>query len=182
MSYMSRYEEWKTSNVFDSSIHEELEKMDPAVDKKEIEDRFYKELEFGTGGLRGIMGAGTNRLNKYTIGKATLGFGRYLLQKYAEEDCRKRGVVIGYDTRNNSYEYAVCTADILSGLGIQVYLHADPRPTPQLSFSVRYFEALAGVVITASHNPREYNGYKIYDECGCQLIPGKAKEVMACTE
>ena len=179
MSYMSRYEEWKTSNVFDSSIHEELEKMDPAVDKKEIEDRFYKELEFGTGGLRGIMGAGTNRLNKYTIGKATLGFGRYLLQKYAEEDCRKRGVVIGYDTRNNSYEYAVCTADILSGLGIQVYLHVDPRPTPQLSFSVRYFEALAGVVITASHNPREYNGYKIYDECGCQLIPGKAKEVMA---
>lgn len=179
MSYMSRYEEWKTSSIFDSSIHEELEKMDPAVDKKEIEDRFYKELEFGTGGLRGIMGAGTNRLNKYTIGKATLGFGRYLLQKYTQETCRKKGVVIGYDTRNNSYEYAVCTANILSGLGIQVYLHADPRPTPQLSFSVRYYQALAGVVITASHNPKEYNGYKIYDEYGCQLVPGKAKEVMS---
>ena len=129
--------------------------------------------------MRGTMGAGTNRMNKYTVGKATLGLGRYLLDIYGLEECGKRGVVIGYDTRNNSACFAQITASVLSALGIRVFLHSSARPTPQLSFSVRYLNALAGIVVTASHNPKEYNGYKVYDEYGCQLVPHQAKQVIS---
>lgn len=174
MNYKERFEEWLNDNYFDESTRNELVSL---TDEKEIEDRFYCDLEFGTGGLRGIMGAGTNRMNKYTVGKATLGLGQYLLDTYGKDTCIIRGVIIGYDTRNNSEFFSQIVADVLSGMGIRVYLNEHPCPTPQLSFSVKFWDALAGVVITASHNPKEYNGYKIYDEFGCQFVPNKAKQV-----
>lgn len=179
MSYSDKFLFWKTNDFFDKNIREELETLDLEKDKKEIEDRFYKELEFGTGGLRGIMGAGTNRINKYTVGKATFGLGKYLLDKHGRELCQTQGVVIGYDTRNNSSYLAEKTADVFSAMGIRVRLEKAARPTPQLSFAVKYLNAIAGVVITASHNPKEYNGYKVYDRYGCQLVPKQAKEVIA---
>ena len=165
--------------TFDAQTRAELSSLDPVRDAAEIEDRFYRNLEFGTGGLRGVMGAGTNRMNKYTVGKATRGLGKYLIETFGADACRMRGVVVGYDTRNNSKDFADVTASVLSGMGIRVRVHSDARPTPQLSFSVKYFNAVAGVVITASHNPKEYNGYKVYDEFGCQLVPDKAERVIA---
>lgn len=176
MNYKERYKQWLTDDFFDEATRKELSSL---TDEKEIEDRFYRDLEFGTGGLRGVMGAGTNRMNKYTVGKATAGLGQYLLDNYGPELCRSRGVVIGYDTRNNSEYFSRTAADVLSGMGIRVYLHAHARPTPQLSFSVKFWNALAGVVVTASHNPKEYNGYKVYDEFGCQLVPWQAKQVIS---
>lgn len=176
MNYKEKYEQWLNDEFFDETTRKELEAIN---DEKEIEDRFYRDLEFGTGGLRSVMGAGTNRMNKYTVGKATMGLGRYLLDTYGAEACKNRGVVIGYDTRNNSEFFSRTAANVLSGMGIRVYLHAHARPTPQLSFSVKFWNALAGVVVTASHNPREYNGYKVYDEFGCQLVPGQAKQVIS---
>lgn len=154
-NYKENYNKWLEDNFFDEETREELSNI---TDEKEIEDRFYRDLEFGTGGLRGVMGAGTNRMNKYTIGKATKGLGMYLLDHYGVEACAKRGVVIGHDTRNNSKDFSEITANVLTGMGIKVYLHSEARPTPQLSFSVKFLNALAGVVITASHNPKEYNG------------------------
>ena len=176
MSYRERYEQWLNDEFFDEATRRELKSL---TDEKEIEDRFYRDLEFGTGGLRGVMGAGTNRMNKYTVGKATAGLGKYLLDTYGVEACKNRGVVIGYDTRNNSEFFSRTAANVLSGMGIRVYLHAHARPTPQLSFSVKFWNALAGVVVTASHNPKEYNGYKVYDEFGCQLVPWQAKQVIS---
>ena len=154
MDYRKKYEEWTTDTFFDEGTRKELAAI---TDEKEIEDRFYRDLRFGTGGLRGVMGAGTNRMNRYTVGKATAGLGKYLTDTYGEEDSRKRGVVIAYDTRYNSDLFARTAADILSGMGIHVYLHETPCPTPQLSFAVRFLHAAAGIVITASHNPKEYN-------------------------
>ncbi len=176
MNYRERYEQWINDSFFDETTRKELAAL---TEEKEIEDRFYCDLEFGTGGLRGVMGAGTNRMNKYTVGKATAGLGKYLLDTYGAEICRERGVVIGYDTRNNSEYFSKVTANVLSAMGIRVYLHAHARPTPQLSFSVKFWDALAGVVVTASHNPKEYNGYKVYDEFGCQLVPWQAKQVIS---
>lgn len=175
MSYRERYEQWLNDDFFDETTRRELKSL---TDEKEIEDRFYRDLEFGTGGLRGVMGAGTNRMNKYTVGKATAGLGKYLLDTYGAEECKNRGVVIGYDTRNNSEFFSRMAANVLSGMGIRVYLHAHACPTPQLSFSVKFWNALAGVVVTASHNPKEYNGYKVYDAFGCQLVPWQAKQVI----
>lgn len=177
MDYMKTFNFWKMDKFFDQETRNELESLNPEIDWKEIEDRFYRDLEFGTGGLRGAMGAGTNRMNRYTVGKATTGLGTYLLDTYGITKCRNQGVVIGYDTRNDSCYFARITANILSSMGMKVYLHLHPSPTPQLSFSVRIRKAIAGVVITASHNPKEYNGYKIYDEDGCQLTPRKAEKV-----
>lgn len=179
MDYKDRYEQWLKDDFFDEATRKELAAL---TDDKEIEDRFYRDLEFGTGGLRGIMGAGTNRMNQYTVGKATAGLGKYLLDTYGVEVCKTRGIVIGYDTRNNSEFFSRTAANVLSGMGIRVYLHSNARPTPQLSFSVKFFHALAGVVITASHNPKEYNGYKVYDEFGCQLVPWQAKQVISCVD
>ena len=173
MRYRDTYEYW-TKNIFfnEDTRHELLALMD----EKEIEDRFYKDLEFGTGGLRGIMGAGTNRMNRYTVGRATKGLGEYLKETYPER--LSDGVVIAYDTRNNSKTFAEAAADVLTGMGIQVYIFDKPVPTPELSFAVKHIGCIAGIVITASHNPKEYNGYKVYDEYGCQLVPKQAKAVI----
>lgn len=178
MNLVDVFNFWKTDEFFDESTRRELSALDPKLDRKEIEDRFYRDLEFGTGGLRGVMGAGTNRMNKYTVGKATKGLGEYLLATYGSELCKERGVVIGYDTRNNSEYFSRTAANVLSSMGIRVYHYAHARPTPQLSFSVKFWNTLAGVVVTASHNPKEYNGYKVYDEFGCQLVPWQAKRVI----
>ena len=177
MDYKQNFNFWKTDTFFDESTREELINLEKQNNETEIKDRFYKELEFGTGGLRGIMGAGTNRMNKYTVGKATFGFGMYIKNKYSSDDCKTRGIVIGYDTRNNSKFFTEIASGVLSNMGIKVTIHSAPRPTPQLSYSVKKLNALGGIVITASHNPKEYNGYKIYDEYGCQLVPHQAKEV-----
>ncbi len=179
MHFIETYNLWRTDDFFNLATHQELSALNPETNANEIEDRFYQELSFGTGGLRATMGAGTNRMNKYTVGKATMGLGQYLLATYGADACKTRGVVIGYDTRNNSEYFAIVAAKVLSGMGIRVYRHYHARPTPQLSFSVGFWGALAGIVITASHNPKEYNGYKVYDEHGCQLVPAQAKQVAA---
>lgn len=144
-------------------------------DEKEIEDRFYKELSFGTGGLRGVMGAGSNRMNIYTVRKATLGLALYLKATYPQD--LDRGIVIAFDSRHQSQAFAREAANVMTSVGIPVRLFAELEPTPVLSFSVPYFHALAGIVITASHNPKIYNGYKVYDEFGDQLVPSKANRV-----
>ncbi len=146
-----------------------------ADNKDEIYDRFYKELEFGTGGMRGVIGAGSNRINKYTIAKATKGFAEYI-KANGEESCKK-GIAIAHDNRRCSRLFAEMTAGVLAKNGIKAYLFEDLRTTPELSFAVRFLGAFGGVVITASHNPPEYNGYKLYDETGCQLIPEAADKV-----
>ncbi len=173
MDYRESYELWKTNPYFDEADRKELELL---TDEKEIEDRFYKELEFGTGGLRGIMGIGSNRINKYNVRKASNGFARFLLDKYGTEVWR--GVAVAYDTRNNSKEYAKETALAFAANGIPVYLFTYESATPLLSFAVRYYHCVGGVVVTASHNPKEYNGYKAYDETGCQLLPDDADAVI----
>ena len=174
-NFKDKYQSWLSNSIFDEETKTELKYIEN--NETEIKDRFYKELEFGTGGLRGIMGAGTNRMNKYTVGRATLGYGRFLKNTYSEEECKTRGVVIGYDTRNNSKYFVEVASSVLSQLNIKVTILKEPRPTPQLSYSVKKLNALGGIVITASHNPKEYNGYKVYDEYGCQLVPHQAKEV-----
>lgn len=169
MDIHEKYEYWLT---FDDNTKNELESI---TDKKEIEDRFYKDLEFGTGGLRGIMGAGANRMNKYTVGKATKGLCEYLKNEFAGE----KSVVIAYDSRNNSKAFAECAAEVLCYNGIKTFLFEEIMPTPVLSFSVRYLNCNAGIVITASHNPKEYNGYKVYDKYGCQIVPQYADKVIS---
>lgn len=169
MDIHEKYEYWLS---FDDNTKNELESI---TDKKEIEDRFYKDLEFGTGGLRGIMGAGANRMNKYTVGKATKGLCEYLKNEFAGE----KSVVIAYDSRNNSKAFAECAAEVLCYNGIKTFLFEEIMPTPVLSFSVRYLNCNAGIVITASHNPKEYNGYKVYDKYGCQLVPQYADKVIS---
>lgn len=169
MDIHEKYEYWLT---FDDNTKNELESI---KDKKEIEDRFYKDLEFGTGGLRGIMGAGANRMNKYTVGKATKGLCEYLKNEFAGE----KSVVIAYDSRNNSKAFAECAAEVLCYNGIKTFLFEEIMPTPVLSFSVKYLNCNAGIVITASHNPKEYNGYKVYDKYGCQLVPQYADKVIS---
>ncbi len=178
MDYLQQYEFWKTNKAFDEATRLELAALDPERDAKEIEDRFYRALEFGTGGLRGVMGAGTNRMNRYTVGRATKGYGQYLLERYGKDACAARGVVVAHDTRNNSPAFAEVTARVLSGLGIRAFLFQAPTPTPELSFAVKHLGCVGGVVVTASHNPKEYNGYKAYDEYGCQLVPEDASKVI----
>ncbi len=170
--YRKEYENWKNFRRLDGELREELLSMDEETKK----DAFYKTLEFGTGGMRGIIGAGINRMNKYTIRKANYGFGKYLSQKYP--DGLSRGVVIAYDNRNKSVEFARESASVLASFGIKTYLFESLRPTPELSFAVRYLNAIGGIVVTASHNPPKYNGYKIYDEDGCQLVPRYADKVI----
>ena len=166
---MNGYEYWLT---FDEETKKELESI---TDKVELEDRFYKELEFGTGGLRGVMGAGANRMNKYTVSKATKGLADYLNDCFEGE----KSVAIAFDSRNNSQYFAGIAAGVLCKAGIKVYLFETLMPTPVLSFAVRYHECTAGIVLTASHNPKEYNGYKVYDSKGCQLVPQYADKVIA---
>ncbi len=165
---------WSEHPYFDAGFQEELKNI---TDPKEIEDRFYTCLEFGTGGLRGVCAAGTNRMNKYVIRKVTLGLAEYIIS-YSPEG-KKRGVVIAYDSRRFSREFALEAALVLVHNDIKVYLFDALRPTPELSFSVRHLQALAGIVITASHNPKEYNGYKLYWEDGGQVPPEQADSILA---
>ncbi len=173
MDYRLKYQSWCESDAIDEDTKKELLALS---DEKEIEDRFYKDLEFGTAGLRGIMGAGTNRINAYTVGKATLGLARYLLENFPQT--KEKGVAIGYDTRNHSAELARNAANVLTHLGILVYLFDQAVPTPALSFAVRHFACVSGIVITASHNPSQYNGYKVFDQTGCQLGIQDAQAVL----
>lgn len=170
--YLEKYEEWLNNPYFDKKTKEELEAI--KGNEAEIEDRFYKNLEFGTAGLRGIMGAGTNRMNNYTVGKATQGLASYIVKN----GYQKRGVVISYDSRHNSKEFAIETALILAGNGIKTYIFESLRPVPELSFSVRALGTISGIMLTASHNPPEYNGYKVYWEDGAQIVPPRDKEII----
>ena len=172
MDYCERYQEWLNASWLEAADKAELAAL---TDEKEIEDRFYRDLEFGTAGMRGVMGVGTNRMNKYIVGKATLGLANYLKGEFPADF--KKGVVIAYDSRNNSKEFAAETARVLCACGVPVKLFDTLEPVPVLSFSVRHHNAAAGVVITASHNPREYNGYKVYGPDGCQLTPGAAAKL-----
>ena len=142
-----------------------------AMNDQEKDDAFFKDVEFGTAGMRGILGPGTNRLNVYTIKRASIGFAKYLLEKYP--NAASEGVVISHDNRHMSREFTLLTAKVLSEHGIKAYIFDSLRPTPELSYAVRYMKACGGVMITASHNPKEHNGYKVYDETGCQLVPDK---------
>ena len=165
MNYKEKYNLWLT---FDEETKAELESIH---DEKEIEDRFYKDLEFGTGGLRGIMGAGSNRMNRYTVGKATFGLANYLKSKNSGEI----KIALAYDSRNNSAFFARTAAGIFASCGFKVYLYETLVPVPVLSFTTKYLGCTAGVMITASHNPKEYNGYKVYDSNGCQFCTQDAK-------
>lgn len=172
---MDNYKHWLNDPHMDEETKRELKSI--ADNAKEIEDRFYKDLEFGTGGLRGVIGAGTNRINVYTIGKATQGLAQFLLKQGKDESALS--VVIAHDSRHGSPEFALESALVLAGNGIKAYVFEALRPTPELSFAVRELNAAAGIVITASHNPPEYNGYKVYGEDGCQLVPHLAEQVIA---
>ena len=163
--YKEKYEEWVNSSFIDNATKIELKNLEK--NEKEIEERFYKDLEFGTAGLRGIMGAGTNRMNIYTVTKATQGLANYIKLNGTES----KGVVIAYDSRNNSRLFSEKSALVLNANGIKTYLFKNPRPTPELSFAVRELNATAGIVVTASHNPPEYNGYKVYWDDGAQVVP-----------
>jgi len=174
MGYKETYEIWKTDPFFDEADRKELEAL---TDEKEIEDRFYRDLEFGTGGLRGVLGVGSNRMNKYNIRRATTGFGNFLLKKWGD-DAKKKGVAVAFDCRNGSKEFALETALTMNALGIPAYLYDQLSATPLLSWTVRYLGCVGGVVVTASHNPKEYNGYKAYDETGAQLFPDDADAVI----
>ncbi len=175
MNYMSRYRDWLVSDYFDEKTKEELEAI--KEDEAEIEDRFYKNLDFGTGGMRGKMGAGTNRVNKYTIRKATQGLANYIINY--SDDGREKGVVIAHDSRHNSPEFSLEAALVLAANGIKTYLFDGMRPTPELSYSVRELGAVGGIVVTASHNPPEYNGYKVYWADGGQVVPEQARDIIA---
>ena len=169
MDYKEKYAQW-----LDFADDETKAELLSIKDEKELEDRFYKDLAFGTGGLRGVMGAGSNRMNKYTVGKATLGLARYLKSKNSGEI----SVAIAYDTRNNSRAFAETAATVFSTQGIKVYIYETIVPVPVLSFTTRYLSCNAGVMITASHNPKEYNGYKVYDSTGCQLCTDDAQSAI----
>ncbi|MGL4873636.1 MAG: phospho-sugar mutase [Clostridium sp.] len=174
MNYREKYNEWLVSDIISLEVKEELKGIN---DEKEIEDRFYKDLEFGTGGLRGIIGAGSNRMNIYTVAQATQGFADYLNESFETPK-----VAIAYDSRNMSKEFAEATALTLAGNNIKVYLYESLEPTPVLSYTVRELGCHGGVVITASHNPKEYNGYKVYDEFGGQVTDEKANKIISCVQ
>jgi phosphoglucomutase len=166
---------WLDGN-YDAETKSQVKAMLNNDDKTDLIDSFYRTLEFGTGGLRGIMGVGTNRMNIYTVGAATQGFANYLKKQFASDS--QISVVIGHDCRNNSRKFAEISADILSANGIKVYLFDALRPTPEVSFAIRELKANAGINITASHNPMEYNGYKAYWNDGAQLVPPHDKNVI----
>ncbi|MBD5454914.1 MAG: phospho-sugar mutase [Lachnospiraceae bacterium] len=172
MSYKEQYEFWLSDTYFDEATKDELRSI--AENEKEIEDRFYKELEFGTGGLRGVIGAGTNRMNIYTVRKATQGLANYIIKQGGKD----RGVAIAYDSRRMSPEFADEAALCLAANGIKAYVFDALRPTPELSFALRTLNCISGIVITASHNPPEYNGYKAYWEDGAQVAAPRDKEII----
>ena len=172
MSVQSEYERWLNSTKVSLKDKEILR----SLSKEEIDDAFFKNIDFGTAGMRGILGPGTNRMNEFTVRKATIAYAKYLLEKY--EDVQTRGVVIAHDNRHFSREFTLATAEVLNLFGIRAFLFDSLRPTPELSYAVRKLNACGGIVITASHNPKEYNGYKVYDEHGCQLVPSKIARLL----
>ena len=171
MNAKENYQRWLNHPLLDESLKKEMEIMD----EKQILDAFYTNIQFGTAGMRGVMGAGTNRLNIHTIRKATEGFARYIVANGKED----MGVAIGYDNRFHSQEFAYDVANVLASHNIKAYVFESLRPTPELSFAVRHLGCFGGVMITASHNPKQYNGYKLYDENGCQLVPELASKVIS---
>ncbi|MDL2292646.1 phospho-sugar mutase [Acholeplasma sp. OttesenSCG-928-E16] len=171
MTYLDKYLNWKNNENLEPHLKEEL----LSLSQEQIKEAFYTDLAFGTGGLRGIMGVGTNRINTHVIRKATLGFARYLIKKYNERPLR---VAISYDNRNLSYEFALTAARVLAENNIESHVFPELRPTPLLSYAVRYLKAHGGIMITASHNPKEYNGYKVYNETGAQLNLEESNEVI----
>ena len=173
MDYIKKYQEWLQSDEIDEETKEALKKIEG--NDEEIKDSFYKELEFGTAGLRGIVGAGTNRMNKYTVGKATQGLANYIVKNNGQE----RGVAIAYDSRHMSKEFSKLACLILNANGIKTYRFESLRPTPELSFTVRELNCISGIVITASHNPPKYNGYKVYWEDGAQISNPVDEEITA---
>ena len=172
MGYMESYKEWCANDYFDESVRAELKSIEG--NEKEIEDRFYKDLEFGTGGLRGVIGYGTNRMNIYTVRKATQGLANFIIKENAAD----RGVAIAYDSRRMSPEFAEEAALCLNANGIKAFVFPSLRPTPELSFALRELHCIAGIVITASHNPPEYNGYKVYWEDGAQITAPKDTQII----
>lgn len=174
MNYMETYKKWIDSDYFDKDTRAEL--LSIKDDKKEIEDRFYRDLEFGTAGLRGIVEAGTNRMNIYTVRRTSYGIAKYFLKNYS--DAKDRGIAIAHDNRNMSREFCMEAAKTIAATGIKVYYFDDLRTTPMLSYTVRKLNCIGGIVITASHNPPEYNGYKVYGDNGAQIMPDVADEVL----
>ena len=170
-----RAQQWLTP-AFDEETRKEVKAMLDAEDKSALVDAFYQNLEFGTGGLRGIMGAGTNRMNKYIVGMATQGFANYILKAFPGEE--NLSVVVGHDCRNNSRKFAEISADIFTANGIKVYLFEDMRPTPEMSFAIRHLGCQSGIILTASHNPKEYNGYKAYWDDGAQVLAPHDKGII----
>jgi len=168
-----RAEKWLSSKKVDESLKEEIKKADSA----ELNDMFYKELEFGTGGMRGILGPGCNRMNIFTVRKVTLAFAEFLLKAHGKK-AMKKGVILSHDNRYNSRLFVLEISKQLNELGFNTFIFDSLRPTPELSFGVRYLKCIAGAMITASHNPKEYNGYKIYDETGCQFVPDKIQPML----
>lgn len=173
MDYQSKFQFWLENDYFDEDTKKEL--LAIRNDEKEVEDRFYKDLEFGTGGLRGVIGAGTNRMNVYTVRKATQGLANYIMKQGGSD----KGVAIAYDSRRMSPEFADTAACCLAANGIKAYVFESLRPTPELSFALRELGCISGIVVTASHNPPEYNGYKVYWEDGAQITAPKDKEIIA---
>lgn len=178
MNVEELYKLWSEDPYFDEQTRAELVAIKD--DKKEIEERFFRDLEFGTAGLRGVLGAGINRMNMYVVARASAGLGKYIVSE--GEEAMKRGVVISYDSRHFSPEFAEITARTLTAMGIRVYLSDELRPVPMLSYSVRWHKAFAGVMITASHNPSKYNGYKVYGEDGGQVPPEAASKILSFIE
>jgi phosphoglucomutase len=176
--WYDEYRKWMNHSALDPALRNDLYHKNDT----ELEDMFFQSLSFGTGGMRGILGAGTNRMNLYTIRKANDGLARYLIQRYGKKSAKERGVCIAYDNRTMSKEFALESAKVLGVYGIPSYIFDSLRPTPELSFAVRFLHCLAGIVITASHNPPKYNGYKIYDEFGCQYTPEYAEKIVSLVE
>ncbi len=170
MEHLKRYETWMAYEGLDVELKKELNELS----EDQIKEAFYRDLEFGTGGLRGIMGVGTNRINLYTIRRATLGFANYIMDEKISG-----GVAISYDNRKDSKRFALESAKVLAACGIKSYIYRELRPTPMLSYLVRHFKCAGGIMITASHNPKEYNGYKAYDKTGAQLNPHDADRVVS---
>ena len=170
----NKIDQWLNGN-YDQETKDEIQSLVKAGKEEELIDAFYKDLEFGTGGLRGIMGVGSNRMNKYTLGAATQGLANYLIEQFPGEELK---VAIAHDSRNNSIPFSQTVADIFSANGIKVFLFDGLRPTPELSFAVRYFGCQGGIVLTASHNPKEYNGYKVYWNDGAQVIAPHDKNII----
>ena len=172
MNYLEEYNKWMESNFIDEETKKELKSIEN--NEKEIQDRFYKNLEFGTAGLRGVIGAGTNRMNKYTVSKATQGLANFIIKENGQD----KGVAISYDSRNMSKEFSEIAANCLNANGIKAYVFEELRPVPELSYAVRKLGCIAGIMITASHNPPKYNGYKVYWEDGAQIVAPKDKLII----